>query len=347
MGDQPGKDRHSAPLRGNPLPPLTEEEKARQEALNAYLQSGRMNELIDETYDSNAPFRLRPHVIQELNRISIHMIEPDAGRWRDVPMRIGESKHRPPPPEEVPRYIDELCEYVNDNWETKSPLHLAAYVMWRLNWIHPFIDGNGRTTRAVSYYVLCAKLGFRIPGVTTIPELVARSKGPYYKALEAADARYTDGVIGVDAMESLLKNLLAAQMVEAIERAASVAKTPKRQGRRMPSSSAGQIESNPPKATITFSLKTGAAFGALALLFFMGLTILSIIGYQIPSSAKYLIVIVLSLSAALASHYIGGHAIARGSIPFPQVQEHPLRYSVAGGVAVMILLLILGSMLFL
>ncbi|MBV9180292.1 MAG: Fic family protein [Acidobacteria bacterium] len=66
----------------------------------------------------------------------------------------------------------------------RSAFHLAAYVMWRLNWIHPFVNGNGRTTRAVSYYVLCAKLEVYIPGVTTVPELIGHNKDPYYKALE-------------------------------------------------------------------------------------------------------------------------------------------------------------------
>ncbi|MBL8221394.1 MAG: Fic family protein, partial [Bryobacterales bacterium] len=31
-------------------------------------------------------------------------------------------------------------------------------VMWRLNWIHPFFGGNGRTARSASYLVLCASL---------------------------------------------------------------------------------------------------------------------------------------------------------------------------------------------
>ncbi|HET9282483.1 MAG TPA: Fic family protein [Candidatus Angelobacter sp.] len=52
----------------------------------------------------------------------------------------------------------------------KSAIHLAAYVIWRLNWIHPFADGNGRTSRALSYLVLCTRLGERLPGTVTIPD---------------------------------------------------------------------------------------------------------------------------------------------------------------------------------
>jgi fido (protein-threonine AMPylation protein) len=217
----PNPQRHSTPVRAEALPPLSDAEKALQEGRNTLQQYDRMSELIDDQLRKAGPFRLRPHVIQELNRLSIQKIEVDAGRWRDVPMRIDHSHHEPPLPADVPRFIDEMCDYVNDNWEIKSAIHLASYVMWRLNWIHPFIDGNGRTTRAISYYVLCTREGFRIPGVKTIPELVAENKSPYYDALEIADDAFEKGKIDVSKMEHLLKNLYAKQMLEAVERAGS------------------------------------------------------------------------------------------------------------------------------
>ncbi|WP_271571569.1 Fic family protein [Bradyrhizobium sp. CCBAU 11386] len=89
--------------------------------------------------------------------------------------------------------IEHLCDYINDNW-SMSAVHLAAYVLWRLNWIHPFADGNGRTARAVSYVVMSIKLDSLLPGAPTIPEQIAGNKKPYYDALEAADQRLTEGV---------------------------------------------------------------------------------------------------------------------------------------------------------
>ncbi len=109
--------------------------------------------------------------------------------------------------------VEEFCDYVNDNWAKKSPIHLAAYVMWKHNWIHPFSDGNGRTSRCVSYLVLCVKLGYRLPGRETVPERIAVDKSPYYQALDAADAAWKAGKVDVSSMEALLSATLAQQLV--------------------------------------------------------------------------------------------------------------------------------------
>jgi len=92
-------------------------------------------------------------------------------------------------------------------------VHLAAYALWRLNWIHPFSDGNGRTSRIVSYILLCARLRCRLPGAMTIPEQIASGKTPYYAALEDGDRAFRDGRIDVSSMEAILSSCLAQQLV--------------------------------------------------------------------------------------------------------------------------------------
>lgn len=110
-------------------------------------------------------------------------------------------------------HIEEMCDYVNDKWDKKSPLHLASYVMWRLNWIHPFTDGNGRTSRALSYLVLCLKLGYLLPGKRTIPDQISENKTPYYKALEAADEAFAANRIDLSMLKHLIGSMLAEQLV--------------------------------------------------------------------------------------------------------------------------------------
>ena len=120
----------------------------------------------------------------------------------------------------MPGLVEELCEYGNENFGSVSALHLAAYVMWRVNWVHPFDDGNGRTARAASYLVLCARLGGRLPGKPTIPDLIVDDKRSYYAALEAADSAWSDhGLVDISALEQLLKNLLGTQLVSVLEEA--------------------------------------------------------------------------------------------------------------------------------
>jgi Fic family protein len=91
--------------------------------------------------------------------------------------------------------------------------------MWRMNWVHPFYGGNGRTARAISYLALCVRLGFILPGEKTIPELIAEDKAPYYAALRSADSAWDSGKLDVSEMETLVARLLAAQLVQVHEKA--------------------------------------------------------------------------------------------------------------------------------
>ena len=91
--------------------------------------------------------------------------------------------------------------------------------MWRLNWIHPFADGNGRTSRAVSYLVLCVRLGERLPGANAIPDQIEKDRVPYFDALEAADNAERQGKVDVSKMEQLIEAMLAKQLLAVIDRA--------------------------------------------------------------------------------------------------------------------------------
>ena len=108
-------------------------------------------------------------------------------------MKIEGSKHEPVGAHLVPELIEEMCDYVNDQWDASTPLHLAAYIMWRLNWIHPFADGNGRTSRILSYVVLAIRAGAIPPGTPTIPDQIVENRTPYFEALDAADTAWRNG----------------------------------------------------------------------------------------------------------------------------------------------------------
>ena len=108
-----------------------------------------------------------------------------------------------------------MCDYVESNW-SRTAVHLASYIMWRLNWIHPFSGGNGRTSRAVSYLVMCVRANQLFPGATTIPDQIVERRDPYYKALDAADVAWEQAkAVDVTVMEKLLDGMLAAQLLSA------------------------------------------------------------------------------------------------------------------------------------
>ncbi|MBS0220068.1 MAG: Fic family protein [Proteobacteria bacterium] len=190
------------------------DEQARVEAANGLRQYDHVVGLVQEWTAPERTFRLRPSMLLGLQRTALEGLSSYAGTWRPADVRIGESTHTPPQAHLVPGLIEDMCDYVNDNFATRTAIHLAAYVMWRLNWIHPFTDGNGRTSRAASYFVLCVKSGNVLPGKKTIPEQIATNKKPYYEALEAADKAWRSGQIDLKALEELLAAALATQLAD-------------------------------------------------------------------------------------------------------------------------------------
>ena len=213
-------DRHSvaeqAELIGDPA------EKARREAENGIRQFNVAVEIIRQYIkDSERRFKLRSSMILQLQREALAGIHPLAGTYRNTPVRISKSQHQPPDAIFVAEEVEALCGYINQNWD-RDAVHLAAYVLWRLSWIHPFADGNGRTARTVSYVVLCIKLDSILPGAPTIPDQIAENKTPYYEALEAGDAAWKEsGAIDLSKMEEMLRTMLVKQLYNAATTASS------------------------------------------------------------------------------------------------------------------------------
>jgi Fic family protein len=185
---------------------------AEQEARNGLRQFDEVVEIVECFQHKDRPFRFRPSQLLHLHRIALDGISSYAGNFRPSSIEIGGSKHEPPGAHQVPELIEDLCDYVNAEWEKQNPLHLAAYVLWRLNWIHPFTDGNGRTARASSYMVMCCRLGYLLPGKRTIPDQISDNKHPYYEALEAADESLRAGSLNLGRLEEMLSAMLGRQL---------------------------------------------------------------------------------------------------------------------------------------
>jgi Fic family protein len=93
-------------------------------------------------------------LIQSLHAIVLRGIDREnAGIYRKVQVRIGGSSHTPPDAWLVPVQMEELIRWYNLNKQL-HPVVLAAEMHQRLVSIHPFIDGNGRTSRLLMNLIL-------------------------------------------------------------------------------------------------------------------------------------------------------------------------------------------------
>lgn len=93
----------------------------------------------------------------------------------------GVPEYIPPEHSEVPALLDELVEYVNTTDD--HPLIIAAVVHYQLVTIHPFEDGNGRTARLMSGYILDF-YGYGFNGIGSLEEYFAYDPDEYYTSLQ-------------------------------------------------------------------------------------------------------------------------------------------------------------------
>ena len=188
--------------------------KAEAEAKNGLRQYDLGVRMIETALERGiTDYKLRPSTILSLHREALTGISPYAGLWRPAGVEIQGSEHTPVGAHLVPELVEGMCDYVNEKWPSATAIHLAAYLMWRLNWIHPFADGNGRTARMTSYVVMSVRIGHVLPGTPTIPEQIVDSHSPYFDALDAADKAWKTGQVDVSKMEELLFALLANQLM--------------------------------------------------------------------------------------------------------------------------------------
>ena len=145
-----------------------------------------------------------------LNHVAVTNISAFGGRFREEPIYVGD--HKPPHFKEVGDWMDRFVSTVHENWYIWTPTELAAYGLWSLNWIHPFIEGNGRTARAACYYLLCARNGSLLPGNKILPERIRENRSGYESALIAADNAWEQGHLDFTAMEDYLAQLVLDQL---------------------------------------------------------------------------------------------------------------------------------------
>lgn len=134
---------------------------------------------IKELMDKNTTINERE--ILCIHNLILRGIYPeDAGKYRKVQVMIKGSSHMPPQPFLVAKEMEELFIWYQTNKNNLHPVILAAEMHERLVTIHPFIDGNGRTSRLLMNLILLQH-GYVIANIKGTNE----SRMQYYNALEA------------------------------------------------------------------------------------------------------------------------------------------------------------------
>jgi Fic family protein len=135
--------------------------------------------------EKNAAIKTIRHTdILELHRILAGevMDQGTAGKYRTIGVRVGE--YLPPPPEAVSGLMFELLEWWNTTSQQLSPVISSAILHYRVEAIHPFADGNGRTGRALALWELYRR-GFDTHHIFSVDEYYWEDRPRYYAALAA------------------------------------------------------------------------------------------------------------------------------------------------------------------
>jgi fido (protein-threonine AMPylation protein) len=149
-------------------------------------------------------------VIKALNYHVITCLHVSAGQFRPCAVTVG--NHVPVQFWQVPAQMEMFVDEVNRIWDASDPVALCTFALWKLNYIHPFINGNGRTARAVAYYILCVKSGGWLAGQPILPELLKLNRPAYVAALQKADASLSDGRLDFTDLYQLVTALIEQQV---------------------------------------------------------------------------------------------------------------------------------------
>jgi Fic family protein len=119
--------------------------------------------------------------VMDIHSLVLQKIEKEySGRYRTFGVRVQGANFLPPNALKVSQLMDELLDWLNNEDIELHPLIKATIYHHRFVWIHPFIDGNGRTVR-LTFNLNLMRDGFA-------PVIILRNdRKKYYDALNKAD----------------------------------------------------------------------------------------------------------------------------------------------------------------
>ncbi|MCL5985133.1 MAG: Fic family protein [Actinobacteria bacterium] len=119
----------------------------------------------------------------------------DEGNFRNILVYIGNRReviYMPPPPDTVPGLVEQFLEWFNSVEKDEiEPVIEAGITHYEIVRIHPFVDGNGRTTRVMATLILYRR-GFDIKRFFALDDYYDQDRSRYYAALKSVDQNTQD-----------------------------------------------------------------------------------------------------------------------------------------------------------
>ncbi|MGB9299793.1 MAG: Fic family protein [Anaerolineae bacterium] len=170
-------------LEGNPVP------EADPDDVRELLNYKKAFEFVSEYLEHGGP--ITESLVREIHKRLVEGVRGGAaapGEYRRIQNYVvdsvtGETIYTPPPAHDVPIMMAELVDWLNREEEV-HPVLVSGVSQFQLVHVHPFLDGNGRTSRLLS--TLCLyRAGYNFKRLFTISEYYDRDRPAFYRAIES------------------------------------------------------------------------------------------------------------------------------------------------------------------
>ncbi len=170
-------------LEGKPVP------EADPDDVRELLNYRKAFEFVSKYLEGSGP--ITEGLVREIHKRLVEGVRGGAaapGEYRRIQNYVvnsitGETVYTPPPAHDVPILMAELVDWLNREKET-HPVLVSGIAQFQFVHIHPFLDGNGRTSRLLS--TLCLyRAGYDFKRLFTISEYYDRERAVFYRAIQS------------------------------------------------------------------------------------------------------------------------------------------------------------------
>lgn len=172
------------------LPPVIRESEG-------FAEIGNLEKALQFIEESRAP--IDEQFICELQKMAVEGLtqegDPNAGRYRDVPITIAGSSHEPPAADDVPALMRELVKFINKAYGQQYDLLKVSVVHHQFVWIHPFRNGNGRTARLLTYAMIVRLFDVQQSRLFNPTAVFCSDRNKYYEMLKVADSKNNEAMV--------------------------------------------------------------------------------------------------------------------------------------------------------